>query len=329
MNPNNKQPPVGDALLRELRAKAGPYDGHTHTTVSDGHETLLGLTCMAAAAGIVHLGVTDHDFPLHPRKARILSLRCGIDVIPGVELNAVHRVGGRKVLTHLGLLWVPADDEELNALMRHNQELPMERYVKAMLQKLYEQGLDPSGKGVECSYRMLLERSPHCKYLGKGQVADLLVDTGLVSSRAEAGQRYLNEHGERLAYVDKTELFDYITMEQVLNCICRLNRERDTAVTITLNHPFYYGLEQEILETLVQDFARLGGHALEVYYPKHDREREDLLLGWCEAYGLLPNAGSDYHYDAHALTKGDHTLFETLLRLHRKEFQPDGKEWCS
>ena len=53
MNPNNKQPPVGDALLRELRAKAGSYDGHTHTTVSDGHETLLGLTCMAAAAGIV------------------------------------------------------------------------------------------------------------------------------------------------------------------------------------------------------------------------------------------------------------------------------------
>lgn len=324
MTKSNNHP---EALLRQLRAKAGPYDGHTHSNVSDGHETLLGLCRMAADAGIAHLAVTDHEFPLSPRKARILSLKCGIDVIPGVELTAAHTVKGRTVLTHLGLHGVPDDDGELNSLMAHNQNLPDEVYLKAMLQKLYDRGIDPSGEGVERSLAMILERNPCCKYLGKGVVADLLVETGCVPSRAEAGQRYLGEHGDRLAYVDKAELFDYVTMEQVLTCVSRLNRERDTAVTVTLNHPFHYGLELDDLETLAADFSRMGGHFVEVYYPKHDRARETLLLGWCETYGLLPNVGSDYHYDAHALVRGDPALFETLQRVHRKEFQPKGKEW--
>lgn len=323
----NKKPLEGDALLRELQAKVGPYDGHTHSIISDGHETLLGLCRMAAAQGIAHLGISDHDHPLHPRKARVLSLRCGIDVIPGVELNAIHKVKGRKVLVHLGLLWVPADDGELNALIARNQALPMERYAKAMLQKLYDLGLDPSGEGVERSWEMLAQRQPNCEYPGKGAVADLLVDTGLAASREEVSRRWLGEHGERLAYVDKTALFDYITMAEVLTCVGRLNRERDAAVVVTLNHPFHYGLERDELEALVEDFTRLGGHAVEVYYPKHDRVRENLLLGLCIQHRLLANVGSDYHYDAHELAKGDHRVFADLLRLHRKELVIEGKEW--
>lgn len=327
MMPDNKKPLEGDALLRELRAQDGHYDGHTHSNVSDGHETLMGLCRMAAARGIAHLGITDHDNPLHPRKARVLSLRCGIDVIPGVELNAVHKVMGRTVLVHLGLLWVPADDGELNALIARNQALPMERYVKAMLQRLYELGVDPSGCGVERSWEMLKERNPYCKYPGKGAVADLLVETGFAASREEVSRRWLGEHGERLAYVDKTELFDYVTMAEVLSCVGRLNRERDTAVVVTLNHPFHYGLEREEQETLLEDFSRLGGHAVEVYYPKHDRVREKRLLDLCIQHRLLANVGSDYHYDAHALVKGEYRLFASLLRLHRKEWMPEGKRW--
>ena len=322
-----EQPLFGDALLRKLQTQPGPYDGHTHTIVSDGHETLLGLCRMAAAMGISHLAISDHDFNLHPRKARVLSLMCGIDVIPAVELNVIHPVGDRKVLLHLGLLWVPTDDEELNALLRHNQELPQDVYPKAMLQNLYELGLDPSGEGVERSYEMLLERNPGCQYMGKGPVSDLLVETGQVSSREEVSKRYLGEHGERLAWVDKTQLFDFITLEQILTCLRRLNRERDTAVISTLNHPFHYGLEPDVLKGVVADYARLGGHAVEVYYPKHDQTRENLLLDWCSEFGLVPNAGSDYHYDAHKLMCGDPQVFETLRRLHNKEISPNGKEW--
>ena len=71
----------------------------------------------------------------------------------------------------------------------------------------------------------------------------------------------------------------------------------------------------------------LRGHAVEVYYPKYDRARENLLLGLCIQHRLLANVGSDYHYDAHELVKGDHRLFADLLRLHRKELVIEGKEW--
>lgn len=69
MTSADKKTLEGDALLRELQEKVGPYDGHTHSIISDEHETLLGLCRMAEAQGISHLGVSDHDHPLHPRKA--------------------------------------------------------------------------------------------------------------------------------------------------------------------------------------------------------------------------------------------------------------------
>ena len=322
MNPMDRE-----VRLQELRNRSGGYDGHTHTIISDGRETLAGLCKKAKAAGIFHLGVSDHDFPLNPRKAREMSLRYDLDVIPGVELNAVHHIRGRKVLAHLGLLGVPDDDEELNELFRHNQSQPREIYDQAMLQKLYEWGLDPSGEGVDRSYEMLVERNPFSKYIGKGHVAQLLEDTGQVFSRAEAGRLYLGEHGERRAYVAKEDLFDYVTMEQVLKVVRRLNRERSTAILVTLNHPFHYGLEQEDLEQLILDFARLHGHAVEVYYPKHGADRVAWLRAMCLAHGLLENIGSDYHYEAHQLASGGEELFHKLRLFFRKELPLNGKEW--
>lgn len=314
-------------MLAALRSKRGPYDGHSHSTVSDGVLTTAGLARLGALCDIAHLGVCNHDFPLSRREADKLSLQYGLDVIPGVELNVVHPVRGRNVLIHLGILWPVEDDEELNALFAHNQSLPMDQYAKAMLQNLFDLGLDPSGQGAEASYQMLLERNPGCKYIGKGHVSQLLADTGLVSSREEAGRLYLGEHGERRAYVAKEELFGYVRMHQLLKVVQRLNRERDEAILVTLNHPFHFGLEQSDLEILINDFSWLGGHAVEVYYPKHDSDRVAWLQGQCRKHGLLQNVGSDYHYDAHSLVRGDPALFDELLRFHRKEWKPDGKEW--
>lgn len=315
-----------DRLLEALRTKRGPFDGHTHSTISDGVLTPTNLCRLAVRKGIKHLAITDHDFPLRHREARMLSLRYMLDVIPGVELNVIHQVRNRSVLVHLGLLWLPEDDEELNALFAHNQNLPMERYAIKMLQNLYILGLDPSGQGVENSYAMLLQRNPGCEYIGKGHVAQLLVDTGLVSSRAEASHLYLGEHGERRAYVAKENLFEYVRMAQILKVISRLNHQRETATVVTLNHPFHYRLEED-LELLISDFSCLDGHCIEVHYPKHTPSKVDFLKTQCKKHGLLMNIGSDYHYDAHKLAAGDSNLFKTLLRVHRKDWQPLGKKW--
>ena len=314
-------------LLEQLRTAPGPFDLHTHTNVSDGHETPAGLCLMAAQAGISHLCISDHEYPLPTVKARALSLRYGLDVIPGVELTAAHKVEGSTVLLHLGIPWVPGDDEELNRLMAHNQSLSDDIYLRAMLQKLYDLGIDPSGEGVEKSLQMIWDRNPRCRYFGKGVVGDLLVETGCCLSRQGANDLFLSRHGRRLAYVDKAELFDYVTAEQVLRAISRLNRERDTAVPVILNHPFHYGLEQEVLAALIGELARMGLHGMEVVYPKHGPERERRLRDMCAEHGLLECGGSDYHYDAHNLLRGDPDTFETLLKFHRKELSAGAGRW--
>lgn len=304
-----------DRLLEELENRDAFYDGHAHTRLSDGHLSPEELCALAAASGVGHLAVTDHDHAMSPARARALSLRYGLNVIPGVELNAVHG----DTLVHLNLLWVPDDDAALNALLRHNGKFPSQLYCQAMLYRLLLQGIDPSGKGVHASCQMILEQNPDSTYLGKGAVADLVVQSGFAASRAEVSERYLGEYGERLCYVDKRALFDFVTMEEVLRTVQRLNRERDRAVLVTLNHPYYYRLPAAETETLIRDFSQLGGHALEVHYPRHTPERVAFLQGCCEKYGLLPNVGSDYHYDAHSLAKGGPALFKALLNFHKKK----------
>lgn len=314
-------------LLERLQNVCGPYDGHTHTTRSDGRKTPEELCRQARLQGLCHIAITDHDHHLSWALALWLSLRFGLNVIPGVELNALHTVDGHRALTHLGLLWPPEGDKEFDQLLLHNQNFPNDIYVKAMLERLLRLGIDPSGRGVEASYQMLEENNPDCLYQGKGTLAQLLVDTGHASSRAEVSYLYIGEHGERRAYVAKEDLYEFVLMEQFLSVIARINRERDTASVVTLNHPFHYLLPEPVMEHLVRDAARMGCHAVEVFYPKHDTQREQLLLGWCAKYHLVPNIGSDYHYDAHRLALGRHKLFDNIIRLHRKEAVQPGKEY--
>ena len=307
--------------LQELMKNLpGTFDAHTHSVVSDGQETLDELCRAARCAGVSHLAVTDHDWPLSCKEARELSLRHSLDVIPGVELNTSHTVNGKKVCVHLGMMWLPEDrGKELERVLAHNQSLPREAYVKAMLEKLCRLGIDPVGGGVDRSYEAIVERNPHSHYLGKGAVSQLLVDTGIVGSRAEAGDRFLSGHGERLAFVPAEEFFDFADMAWALEAIQKLNRDRDTAVLVTLNHPYYYGLEDAEMETLVRDFSKLGGHSLELFYPRHDEGRLKRVQGLCERYGLLPNGGSDRHHAGHPFLKGDPALFDALLDFHYKK----------
>lgn len=296
--------------------QSGFWDNHTHTQLSDGQQSAEEVCRLAASAGWGHLAITDHDVLLPEQDARRLSSLYNINVIPGVELNVSYKINGRKEILHLGILWLPDSEPGIQAILRHNQSQPRELYVKSMLEKLHKLGLDPSGQGVDRSFEMIVERNPHSLYLGKRAVAQLLTDTGLAASRAEAMDKYLGRRGHRLAFVSQAELFDYADMAWVLAVINSLNEKRENRILATLNHPYYYGLEDPEIETLVRDFRRMGGHALEVFYPKHDHSREQKLRGLCAKYGLLENGGSDRHDAGKPFLEGKPEAFEPLMSFH-------------
>ena len=82
----------------------------------------------------------------------------------------------------------------------------------------------------------------------------------------------------------------------------------------TLNHLYYYQMDDEGNEALLRDFKALGGQALEVVYPRYGNEQRVQLYRVCQTYGLLPNAGSDRHESSKPFIQGPPELFSPLRR---------------
>ena len=64
-------------------------DLHTHTLASDGSDTPAAVVQQAAALGLRAVAVTDHDTFAGLPEALAAGQRCGIEVVPGVELSTV------------------------------------------------------------------------------------------------------------------------------------------------------------------------------------------------------------------------------------------------
>ena len=298
------------------RPTAGPFDFHTHTCYSDGAPDQTPRTVCRLAkteGGLAHLALTDHDWMLPRAEREALMDEFGLDVIPACELSAELVLDGRRHIIHIGGHWLSEEDPGLQEILRHNQAQDHESYVKEMLRLCLRCGLDPSREGVERSYQMILERNPHSHHLGKQAVTTLLCETGCVSSPQEAREKYLSAHGERLAYVPGEAFFHFAPFDMVLEAVNRTGLS-------TLNHLYYYRLERAEEDALVALFHRLGGQALETLYTGYSPAQQARLAGYCQAFGLLPNCGSDRHTGNQSFLAGPPALFQALrdrcLTLH-------------
>ena len=88
-------------------------DLHTHTLASDGSDTPAAVVQQAAALGLRAVAVTDHDTFAGLPEALAAGQRCGIEVVPGVELSTVW--GGEEV--HLLGYFMDTGNAALRALM--------------------------------------------------------------------------------------------------------------------------------------------------------------------------------------------------------------------
>ena len=110
-------------------------DLHTHTLASDGSDAPADVVRKAAALGLRAVAVTDHDTFAGLPEARAAGQRCGIEVVPGVELSTVW--GGEEV--HLLGYFMDTEDTALCALMTRATD---ERNARneTMVQRLHDAG---------------------------------------------------------------------------------------------------------------------------------------------------------------------------------------------
>jgi predicted metal-dependent phosphoesterase TrpH len=251
-------------------------DLHTHTLRSDGLLTPEALASQAAAAGVRLLSITDHDTLAGVRELRRSGTPAGLDLLPGVELNAV--AGERAELhdeeVHVLGLGVDPEDDAFEAVLGRQRASRRTRFDR-MVDLLRELQL-PIDRELE---EQPATDDDHA--LGRPRVARAMIQCGYATSVDDAFERYLSRG--RPAYVPRDGVGP-------IEAIQVISAARGVPVLAHFS-------EAPRKLALIRELMAAGLRGLEVYYRTYDRDTVELLRTIAIDLGLIATGGSDYHGD--------------------------------
>jgi 3',5'-nucleoside bisphosphate phosphatase len=249
----------------------GYVDLHLHTTASDGVMSPSEIVRYAKTKGLQAIAITDHDTIEGLEEGLSEGERIGFEVIPGIEISAVHSPGSMHLLGFFLDIYHPLLNERLGYL----QKARAERNPK-IAEKL-------SRLGIDLTYEEVLKVSGGGQ-VGRPHFAQVLLGKRYVRSFQEAFDRFLKKGAP--AYVDKFRF----TAKEALHFI---NEAKGIAV---LAHPNTLGMNgYSELENLLVQLVKEGLKGIEVYYPEHSASEVAQYKILAERYGLLLTGGTDYH----------------------------------
>ena len=243
-------------------------DLHIHTTASDGTFTPEEVVQEALRAGLAAVAITDHDTAVGYPRAAEEGLRCGVEVVPGIEISTKFR-SAVHILGYYIDTASPALEEVLDRIHRDRDE----RLVK-LCAKLRESGVD-----------MDIERM-HARFgeiVGRPHFAEILIERGLAKDMRDAFDRYV-EKGRKY-YQGR----HFLSIERSIELI------RAAGGTAVLAHPFQYRLDDAGLRDLIEHCMESGLEGMECRYSGYDAAMSGYLEQLAAQYGLLMTGGSDFH----------------------------------
>jgi predicted metal-dependent phosphoesterase TrpH len=262
-------------------------DLHTHTTRSDGVLEPALLVRDVAEAGVRHLSITDHDSLAAYRelKAAPDSVPAGLELIPGVEINAIARdiplLDGE--LHVLGFGMDPADDafEAALAGQRAARRVRFERTVRKLAQ--IGMPIDAHVASIDLS---------RDDALGRPTIARALVAAGFADSVEDAFRRLIGWGGP--AYVPREGLGPVGAIE---------------AITAAGGLPVLAHFSEATGQLgLLRELRDAGLRGLETYYRTFAPETVVLVADVAKRLGFVATGGSDYHGDLISYAEAHATL---------------------
>jgi predicted metal-dependent phosphoesterase TrpH len=247
-------------------------DLHIHSVYSDGSQTPAEIVALAVRRRLTAISLTDHDTMAGTPGALHAGVEQGIEVLPGLEISAVH---GETYLHILGY-GMERDDPGLVAGLSRLQQARDERNVK-IVQKIVDLGFPITLEEVQAVSRIGQTGRPH--------IAKVLMAHGIVKNIPAAFERFLKKGAP--AYVSR---FVYNAEE----AIGMIKRAGGVAV---LAHPIQIDPTLERLPGLLAELAVFGLDGIELYYPTQSSRVRKKIKMLAERYHLLSTGGSDYHGD--------------------------------
>ena len=246
------------------------YDLHTHSTCSDGTQTITQNVAMALERGLDGIAITDHDTTAGYAEAYAAAESTNLEIIPGIEFSAEYEGASLHVLAY----FLDPENPELKAELKRLTDTRFRR-GELMVQKLQELGYDISFERVrEIAGDDLIAR-PH--------IAQAMVEAGIVAEEKEAFDRFISDGG--IAYVPKHALdpVDALALIKGAGGVC------------VLAHPAMWKGNGSVPDSLIEQMASAGMVGLEVNHPDHDTEQRAYYSVLAHRLGLIPTGASDCH----------------------------------
>lgn len=270
------------------------YDLHTHSTCSDGTQTITQNVAMAIERGLDGIAITDHDTTAGYAEAYAAAEGTGLEIIPGIEFSAEYDGASLHVLAY----FLDPENPELKAELKRLTDARFRR-GELMVQKLQELGYDISFERVrEIAGDDLIAR-PH--------IAQAMVEAGIVTQEKEAFDRFISDGG--IAYVPK----------HALDPVDSLALIRGAGGVCVLAHPAMWKGNGSVPDRLIEQMAAEGMVGLEVDHPDHDTEQRAYYSVLAHRLGLIPTGASDCHGARYDFRLGcDTTDADRLAELKRR-----------
>lgn len=246
------------------------FDLHVHTTASDGELTPTEIVKLAEKENVKTIAICDHDTIDGLEEAIVQGEKSGVEVIPGIELNAKVPKGKMHVLGY----YVDYKDEKFANTMLHLKKDRDERNQE-FIKEFNKQGINITIEDVK--------KNAFGNVLAKPHFARALLDRKYISDIEETYTNYFNVppmNQIKRKSITPNEAFDII---------------KQAGGIVVLAHPITLKLDYDELEMKIKELKEMGLDGIECYNNIHTEDDIKKLREIAVRNNLLITAGSDFH----------------------------------
>ncbi len=253
-----------------------------HSHYSDGVMSPGQLVKKFKDEGYDVLSLTDHDGIDGVKEFLAACEASGIQGVSGIEFSTSHILDGTDYEIHLLGYHFDPDDEEFKRICEDLKRRRHDRNVK-LIAKLNEMGyvLDIDE----------LEAQSKGKYVGKPNIARVLVSKGYFSTPREAFDKLLETPEVKAIRKEK------LPTEEAISLIAKAGGQAFVAHPAKIKKLGERGTEDFWInfENLLKDLRKKGLKGLECIYPVHTEEEEFRFIQLAGKYHLHISSGTDFH----------------------------------
>ncbi len=244
-------------------------DLHCHTKLSDGSIGIDELIILAKKKGIETIAITDHDCLAGTVRGKIIGERHGVNVIPGVEISAFDKEGGRDV--HI-LCYQPDSPDRLEGLCRRNS-LSRKKASQYMVLKAAQRYPITPDLVLKCATGSTNVFKQHIMHA--------------IMQCAETTELYGEIYHELFSAESETNIIVRPEFPEPKDVVEQIKAAGGIAV---LSHPAHSKCTD-----LIDGLIEAGLDGIEVWHPCHSEEETAELIKLAKEKGLLMTGGSDFH----------------------------------